>query len=132
MESLGILLIRLLVGLSFAGHGAQKVFGMFGGHGLQSTGGFFESLNIKPGKAMALVAGLSEIIGGLFFAAGFLTPLAALLIVVTMIVAIVKVHGQNGFWSTQSGYEYNAVLIVVAVGIALTGPGKFALDYLIF
>lgn len=93
----GILIIRLVIGLSFMGHGAQKLFGWFGGHGLKGTGGFFESIGIKPGYQMALLAGLAEFIGGALFALGLFTPLAAVLIAGTMVVAIVKVHGSNGF-----------------------------------
>ncbi|TYS90628.1 DoxX family protein [Rossellomorea aquimaris] len=132
LAAFGLLVIRLVVGLTFAAHGAQKLFGWFGGHGLQGTGGFFESIGIQPGKTMALLAGLSEVAGGLLFAAGFLTPLAALLIIGTMIVAIVKVHGPNGYWVTQNGTEYNVMLIVVALGVALVGAGSFSIDALLF
>ena len=104
---LGLLLIRLVIGLLFVGHGAQKLFGWFGGYGLKGTAGWLESMNMKPGILMALMAGLSEFIGGLLFVLGLLTPLAGLLIAATMFMAIVKVHGANGLWSTQNGYEYN-------------------------
>ena len=81
---------------------------------------------------MAFAAGLSVLIGGLFFALGLLPPLAALLMIVPMIVAIAKVHGPNGYWITQNGYEYNLAIIAVAVGVALIGPGQYALDTIIF
>lgn len=126
----GLLLLRVVIGLLFAGHGMQKLAGWFGGHGLQGTGGFFDSIGIKPGKTMALFAGLGEVAGGLLFAFGLLTPLAALLIVVPMLIAIAKVHGKNGLWITQNGYEYNLVLIVIAVAVALIGPGDYSLDAL--
>ncbi|WP_226677288.1 DoxX family protein [Rossellomorea aquimaris] len=132
LAALGLLVIRLVVGLTFAAHGTQKLFGWFGGHGLVGTGGFFESIGIKPGRTMALLAGISEVAGGLLFAAGFLTPLAALLIIGTMIVAIVKVHGANGYWVTQNGTEYNVMLIIVALGVALIGAGSYSLDALLF
>ncbi|OYD06194.1 DoxX family protein [Paludifilum halophilum] len=127
MEDFGLLIIRLVAGLTMAGHGAQKLFGWFGGHGLKATGGAFESMGIKPGVTMALLAGLGEFGGGLLFAAGVWTSLAAALIVVTMLVAIVKVHGKNGFWVTEGGIEYNVLFIAVAVGIALSGPGAYTL-----
>ncbi|PTM56530.1 DoxX family protein [Desmospora activa] len=127
MLDLGLLIIRLVIGLTMAGHGAQKLFGWFGGHGIKGTGGFFESIGIKPGTTMAVLAGLSELIGGLLFAAGVLTPVAALLIVGTMLVAIVKVHGKSGFWVSEGGIEYNLILIAIAVGVALTGPGAYTL-----
>lgn len=132
LAAFGLLVIRLVVGLTFAAHGTQKLFGWFGGHGVEGTGGFFESIGIKPGRTMALLAGISEVAGGLLFAAGFLTPLGALLIIGTMIVAIVKVHGANGYWATQNGTEYNVMLIVVALGVALVGAGSFSIDALLF
>jgi putative oxidoreductase len=132
MLNLGLLIIRLVVGVLFIGHGAQKLFGWFGGYGLKGTGGWFESIGMKPGVTMALFAGLAELIGGILFAVGFLTPLAALLIAGTMIMAIVKVHAPNGLWATSNGYEYNLTLVAVAIGVALTGPGKYALDIFFF
>ncbi|MGK0701266.1 DoxX family protein [Priestia flexa] len=132
MISIGLLLIRLVIGLSFMAHGAQKLFGWFGGHGLKGTGGWFESIGMKPGVRMALIAGLLELVGGALFAVGFLTPLAALMIAGTMLIAIIKVHGPNGYWSTQNGYEYNLTLLVVAISIAIIGPGYYAIDALIF
>lgn len=129
---LGLLIIRLVIGVLFIGHGAQKLFGWFGGHGLKGTGGWFDSIGMKPGVMMALSAGLAELIGGILFASGFLTPLAALMIAGTMIMAIVKVHGPNGLWATSNGYEYNLTLISVAIGIALIGPGRYALDFFLF
>ncbi|MEH7272171.1 DoxX family protein, partial [Neobacillus vireti] len=100
--------------------------------GLKGTGGWMESLGLKPGVTMALMAGLAELIGGLLFTLGFLTPLAAIMIAGTMVMAIVKVHAQNGYWSTQNGYEYNLTIIAVVIGVALIGPGKYALDALFF
>jgi putative oxidoreductase len=129
--ALGLLIIRLVVGLSFVGHGAQKLFGWFGGYGPKGTGGWMESIGIKPGVAMAVGAGLAELLGGLLFAAGLFTEVGALLIVLTMLGAIVKVHGSNGYWATANGYEYNLLLIVVAIGIALTGAGAYSMDALL-
>lgn len=129
--ALGLLVVRLVVGLLFVGHGAQKLFGWFGGYGPKGTGGWLESIGVKPGVAMAVVAGLMELVGGILFAAGLLTPLAAALIVLTMLVAIVKVHGQNGLWATANGYEYNLVLLAIAIGVALTGAGDYSLDAII-
>jgi putative oxidoreductase len=132
MINIGLLIIRLVIGLLFVGHGAQKLFGWFGGYGLKGTGGWFESIGMKPGVTMALFAGLAELIGGLLFAVGLLTPLAGIMIAGTMLMAIVKVHAPNGLWSTANGYEYNLTLIAVAIGIALIGPGQYALDALLF
>ncbi|PAE37851.1 DoxX family protein [Bacillus sp. 7884-1] len=132
MINIGLLIIRLVIGLLFVGHGAQKLFGWFGGYGLKGTGGWFESIGIIPGVTMALFAGLAELIGGLLFALGLLTPLAGIIIAGTMAMAIVKVHAPNGLWSTANGYEYNLTLLSVAIGIALIGPGQYALDSFLF
>lgn len=129
---IGLLILRLVVGLSFMAHGAQKLFGWFGGYGPKGTGGWMESVGIKPGVAIAVLSGLMELVGGLLLAAGFLTVLGAALITLTMLGAIVKVHGRNGYWSTANGYEYNLLLIAVAVALALTGAGEYSLDAAIF
>ncbi|WP_255654609.1 DoxX family protein [Cohnella sp. REN36] len=126
----GLLIIRVVIGLLFAAHGMQKLAGWFGGHGLQGTGGFFESIGIKPGVAMALLAGLAELVGGLLFALGLLTWVGAVLIIATMLIAVFKVHGRNGIWATSNGYEYNLALLVTALGVLLIGPGAYALDAL--
>jgi len=131
MLSMGLLLIRVVIGVIFAAHGAQKLFGWFGGFGPKGTGGWMESLGIKPGVAAAVAAGLVELLGGLAFAAGLFTPIAAVLLSLTMIMAIVKVHAPNGFWNTAGGYEFNLILIVVLIGIALTGAGNYSLDALL-
>ncbi|WP_342425508.1 DoxX family protein [Paenibacillus sp. FSL L8-0502] len=131
MLASGLLLIRLVVGLLLVGHGAQKLFGWFGGYGPKGTGGWMESIGIKPGVFMAVAAGLMELLGGALFAVGLLTPLAALLITATMLGAIFKVHGPNGIWATANGYEYPLVLIAVVIGIALTGAGSYSIDALL-
>ncbi len=131
MTGAGLLIIRLVFGLTFAGHGTQKLFGWFGGHGLAGTSGFMESLGLKPGRNFAILAGAGEILGGLLFALGLWLPLAALLIVAPMLVAISKVHGPKGYWITGGGFEYNAAIIAVAVGVALTGPGPYAVQSLL-
>lgn len=132
MLNIGLLIIRLVIGLLFVGHGAQKLFGWFGGYGPKGTGGWFESIGIKPGVTMAILAGLAELIGGLLFALGFLTPLAGILIAGTMAMAIIKVHAPNGLWATANGYEFNLTLLAVAIGVALIGPGQYALDAFLF
>ncbi|CAI6066793.1 DoxX family protein [Cohnella sp. JJ-181] len=128
MLDTGLLIIRIVVGLLFVGHGAQKLFGMFGGYGPKGTGGWMESIGIKPGVAMAVAAGLMELVGGALFAVGLLTPVAAALIALAMIGAIVKVHAANGLWATANGYEYPLVLLAIAIGVALTGAGAYSLD----
>ena len=129
--SIGILILRLLAGLTLAAHGAQKLFGWFGGYGLAGTGGFLEQLGFVPGKRNALFAGLAEAIGGVLLALGLATPLAAAVIIAVMTVASVSVHLKHGFFNHNQGYEYTMMLAVIALSIAITGPGPISLDALL-
>jgi putative oxidoreductase len=126
--SIGLVILRLVVGLSLAAHGAQKVFGWFGGYGLAGTGQFLEQLGFRPGRVQAALAGTAELLGGLFLAGGFLTPAAAAAVVAVMLVAAVSVHIEKGFFAHNGGYEYTLVLGGAAVALAFTGPGAFSLD----
>jgi putative oxidoreductase len=127
----GLLVLRLVVGALFVGHGTQKLFGWFGGYGVEGTGGFMESLGYRPGKQFAVLGGLAEAGGGLLLFLGLLTPLAAALIIGMMINAIFAVHVENGPWAQNNGYEYPLVLAVVAGAIALADGGPAALDSLL-
>jgi putative oxidoreductase len=123
----GLLLLRLVVGATMFGHGAQKLFGWFGGHGPRGTGGFFAQLGFRAPVLMAIFAGLSES-SGLLLAAGFLTPFACLAIAVVMVNAIATVHWSKGFWNGNGGYEFPLTILTVAVSIAAIGPGRFSID----
>ena len=125
---IGVLLLRVVIGLFFAGHGAQKLFGWFDGHGLEGTGGFFDNLGYRPGKVFAVVAGSSELIGGALLVLGLLTPWAAAAIIGVMLNAAVSVHAKNGPWITNGGWEYTAILATSAAAIAFIGPGSVSLD----
>jgi putative oxidoreductase len=126
--SLGLLILRLVLGLTLAAHGSQKVFGWFGGGGPQGTAGFFRGLGFRGPLAMAWLAGLSELLGGLGVALGLLTPIAALALVVVMITAIATVHWKNGFFTGAGGYEFNLLILGGAAALAGTGPGRYSLD----
>lgn len=126
----GLLLIRVVFGVSLAAHGAQKVFGWFGGGGPEGTADMMRNLRFRGPLLMALVAGLAEL-SGAFFALGLLTPLAALGMTVVMLNAVGTVHWPKGFWNSNGGYELNLGILAVAVGVAATGPGRFSLDRLI-
>lgn len=121
----GLLLLRLLVGLAFAAHGAQKLFGWFGGGGPAGTAGFFASLGYRAPALLALLAGLAELGGGLLLASGLATPLAALALATVMLNAIVTVKWREGF---LSGYELEATYLIIVVSLAATGPGRLSLD----
>ncbi len=126
--SLGLLLARVVLGLLMAAHGAQKLFGWFGGHGLAGTGGFFESLGFRPGRAFALAAGLAEFGGGLLLALGLLGPVGSALIVSVMVVAALTVHRSGGLFATTNGVEVPLLYAAGATALALTGPGAYSLD----
>ncbi|ARH95022.1 DoxX family protein [Streptomyces sp. MOE7] len=124
----GLLLIRLTFGLLMAGHGAQKLFGIFGGKGLAETGKGFAALGYQPGKLFAAIGGLSEFLGGLGLALGLFTPLAAAALIGVMVNAMATVTGGHGLWETDGGVEYSVCIAVVALGITATGPGRLAVD----
>jgi putative oxidoreductase len=125
---LGRTALRFVIGPLFVGHGTQKLFGWFGGHGLDGTGGFFESLGLKPGRRHAAAAGASEAVGGALLTLGALTPVAAGLITGTMITAIRKAHAEKGPWVTNGGYEYNLTLIAAMLALTEAGPGRPSVD----
>jgi putative oxidoreductase len=125
---LGLLILRVVVGLTLAAHGSQKLFGWFGGYGLAGTGSFLEQLGFRPGKAQAFFAGLAEAGGGLLLAAGFLMPVAAATIFSVMFVAVMSVHREKGFFVQNGGLEYPMTLGAVATALAFTGPGAFSFD----
>jgi putative oxidoreductase len=126
--NLGLLILRLVVGLTMAGHGAQKVFGWWGGPGLNGWTSSVVRLRIRPAMPWAWLAAASELGGGLLLALGFLSPLGSLAIMGTMLVAIATVHWANGFWAGKRGYEFNLTLLAAAIAVALSGPGKYSLD----
>lgn len=128
---LGLLILRVLVGALFIGHGAQKLFGWFGGYGLAGTTGWIGSLGFRPARFWALLAGLSEFGGGLLLLLGLLNPLGSLLLIGVMLVAMIKVHWSNGLWVTNNGIEYPLVLLVVSGVLGLLGPGSYSLDAVI-
>jgi putative oxidoreductase len=126
--NLTLLILHLVVGVLFVGHGAQKLFGAFGGYGLAGTAGWMESIGLKPGRAHAAAAGLAELVGGALIALGLFVPFAAAVLIATMVTAIITVHARNGVWATAQGYEYNLVLIATLFALAGVGAGKYGLD----
>jgi putative oxidoreductase len=129
--TIGLLLLRVVVGLTLAAHGSQKLFGWFGGGGIEGTAQGMEQLGLVPGRRSALMAGFAEAGGGLLLAFGAATPLAAAVLVGVMMVAIFTVHLKHGFFVTQGGYEYPLVLGTAALSVAFTGPGPLSVDALL-
>jgi len=129
MTALGLLILRLVVGLILAGHGAQKLFGWWGGPGMKGWTQTVQKLRIRPAQPWAWVAALAEFGGGILLALGFVSPLGSLAIAGSMLVAIATVHLPRGFWVGKGGYEYNIALLGAVAALALTGPGVYSLDH---
>ncbi len=126
--SVALLVLRVIVGALFAGHGSQKLFGWFKGHGLAATGSFFESVGLAPGVPLAFLAGLAELAGGLLLGFGLVLPLACLLLAAVMTTAIATVHWRHGLWSADGGFEFPLVMGAVAFAVTAIGPGSISLD----
>ncbi len=131
LTNLGLLALRVTLGLVFLGHGAQKSVGAFGGPGFAGATGFIGNLGFRPARLWAGLAVGGELLAGALYLLGLFTPVAGLLVLGTMGVAIAKVHGPKGFFAQNGGYEYNLVLIIAALALALVGPGAYSLDHLL-
>lgn len=123
--------LRVGAGAIFAAHGAQKLFGWFGGYGLEGTAGWMASIGLEPGLLMAVLAGSAEFFGGLLLVFGLLVRPVALLLAVTMVVAIVTVHLQNGLFMANNGYEFGLALLAASVALLLRGAGSLSADRLL-
>jgi putative oxidoreductase len=124
----GRLVLRAVIGGLFIGHGAQKLFGWFGGPGRHGTEQMMGNLRLHPPRVHALAAGATEAAGGALLTVGLATPLAAAGLIGVMASAVRTVHGKNGAWNTNGGYEYNLVLMAALLGIVDGGPGDLSLD----
>ena len=131
MRSLGLLLLRVVVGGLLAGHGIQKLYGKLGGHGPEGTGQYFESLGIHPAPEWARTAGAAELGGGSLTALGLLWPIGPVLTMAPMIVALRKAHWGKPIWVTHGGGELPVTNLAVAGGLVLVGPGAISLDRLL-
>ena len=126
--SIGVLFLRIVIGLVMAAHGTQKLFGWFGGYGLRGTGSFLEQLGFRPGTAFAAAASISEVVSGVLVAVGFLGPIGPAVMISVMVVAVVTVHWEHGLFAGKNGIELPLLYAVAAFALALTGYGDFSLD----
>ena len=126
---LGLLIIRIALGLMIAAHGYNH---FFGGGRLPGAGRWFDSLGIRPGIFHAWVTAVVEVGAGVMFAAGLLTPLAAAGIVGILSVAGIVVHRPNGFFIVKEGYEYVLVASLTVTGVSAIGPGRWSIDHAVF
>lgn len=120
--------LRIGAGVIFAAHGAQKLFGWFGGYGLEGTAGWMASIGLEPGMLMAAMAGGAEFFGGLLLIVGLLVRPAALMLAITMLVAIVTVHLSNGLFMTNNGYEFGLALLAMSAALVVRGAGSLSVD----
>jgi putative oxidoreductase len=131
-EDLSLTILRVVLGVVFFAHGAQKMLGWFGGYGFQGTMGFFEHMGMPAPVAFLVIC--TEFFGGLGLIVGLLTRIAALGIGVEMIGAIFMVHLQNGFFMNWAGnqkgegFEYHLLAIAVAATLLLRGAGAWSAD----
>jgi putative oxidoreductase len=131
VAALGLLLLRLVIGLTMAAHGAQKLFGWWGGPGIKGWTGAMTRMRIRPPAPWAWISALAELLGGLFLALGLLSPLGNFAILAAMLVAVALVHWAKGFWNGKGGFEFNLSILAAAAALALTGPGSYSLDVLL-
>ncbi|POA21744.1 DoxX family protein [Pseudomonas sp. FW300-N1A1] len=124
----GLTVLRIFVGIIFAAHGSQKLFGMFGGYGIAGTGQYMESLGLAPGQLMAMLAGGTEFFGGLALIVGLLVRPAALGLAFLSLVAIFSVHIGNGLFMANNGYEFALALLGGSFAVLIEGAGKLSLD----
>src|SRR3954453_5189627 len=125
---LALLVLRVVVGLLFVGHGAQKLFGVFGGGGLDGTTQMFDNIGLRPGWLHARAAATAEFAGGALLALGLFTPFAAAALIAVMTAAVLTVHARNGIWNTNQGYEFNLVMAAVVFALSGIGAGSWSLD----
>jgi putative oxidoreductase len=128
MVAAGLLILRLVIGLTLAAHGAQKVFGWWSGPGVSGWTGAMNRMRVRPARVWAWTSALSELIGGLALAVGLLNPLPSFAIAGSMLVAIALVHGPKGFFNSKGGFEFNLSILAAVAAIALIGPGAISLD----
>jgi putative oxidoreductase len=126
-------ILRLMLGVVFFAHGAQKMLGWFGGYGFSGTMGFFTGpMHIPP--AFAFLAISAEFFGGLGLILGLLTRIAAFGIAVNMLVAIATVHAPFGFFMNWSGaqkgegFEYHLLVLAITAFLMIRGAGAFSID----
>jgi putative oxidoreductase len=125
---LGLLALRLGTGGVLIAHGTQKLFGWFGGHGLQSAAKGMDAMGFRPGLPNAVAAGLGEAGGGLLLALGAATPVGGAAAVGAMSAAV-EVHRPSGFFNSGGGFEFPALLGLVAASLGLSGPGRISFDH---
>jgi len=128
MGDLGILILRVCLGVVFVAHGLQAVFGFFGGPGMEGFAKMLGGIGFKPALFWAYLGAYTELLGGIFVTCGVFTRISAAFIFIFITVAAVTVHLSKGFFAQQGGFEYNFVLACVCIALILLGPGKISIS----
>src|SRR6266446_7949491 len=125
---LALALVRAVVGLVIAAHGAQKVLGVWGGPGLVGWTQVITRTGMRPPVFWAWVSAFAELAGGIAFALGFLLPVVAAALTIQMSVAIARAHWGKGFWNSKGGIEFPFTLGAIAAINGVAEPGAYSLD----
>ena len=132
--NIALLVLRVVPGLLFMGHGLQKLVSpkiapkFLAANGPRGTGGFFDQMGMRPGVLLAVFAGLGELVGGFSIAAGLLTPIGTAVLAAVMTVAILKVHLSKGIWNSAGGFEFPLLMLTAAYVVSAIGPGSLSID----
>ncbi|MEU6642852.1 DoxX family protein [Saccharomonospora sp. NPDC046836] len=122
---IALLLVRVVLGSTMIAHGVNH---WVGGARIEGTARWFSGLGLRQGKLQAWLSVVTEIGAGALLILGLLTPLACAAVVSVMLVAGLLAHRPNGFFVFKDGYEYVLVLAVVALALAMLGPGRVSVD----
>lgn len=123
----GILILRVGIGIMFVAHGLQMAFGIFGGPGVKGFAQMLTSLGFAPAILWSYVAAYTVLIGGSFVIVGILTRPSALLLLIFILTAGVKVHLSKGFFLSNGGIEYTFVIAAACLSLVLLGGGKYSI-----
>jgi putative oxidoreductase len=132
--NIALLVLRLVPGLLFMGHGLQKLVSpkvapkFLAAGGPTGTGAFFDQAGMRPGVLLAVLAGLGELVGGFSIAAGLLTPIGTAVLAAVMTVAILRVHLSKGIWNSAGGFEFPLLMLTTAYVVSAIGPGSLSID----
>jgi putative oxidoreductase len=127
MLDLGILVLRLALGIMFLAHGLQMAFGLFGGPGVKGFSQMLSGLGFAPAMFWSYIASYTVLFGGLLVIIGVQTRLAAALLLIFILTAAIKVHLDKGFFLSNGGFEYTFIIAAICLALILLGPGKFSI-----